>query len=211
MPQAKKIAAAASEVVLDLRRGGTCAVYIVEARNRQEVRELKEMFGGLRQELEVRQLAEGTITAYAVRVPGRDIRVFDEIETTLKENYRFSISERAFQRTIYTVVRDLCRASDSVLRAVPACGICQSPDPFPTTVDFMDASGQRLAGGVYCARCVGEADAKDDRELIGRLLAADGSGLAPLGRLRLAQEPRSERPGAGYRVDEEEPRRAAAG
>jgi len=43
-------------------------VYIVEVRNRQEIREVKELFSSLAPEFEVYQLAEGTITAYAVHV-----------------------------------------------------------------------------------------------------------------------------------------------
>lgn len=211
MAQAREVAAAATEVLLDVRRGGTYAVFIVEVRNRQEMRELKEMFAGLAEEVEVCPLAEGTIMAYAVRVPGHDRPLLEEIEWTLKENYRFSISEEGWQPTTYKVLQEVCDASESRLHPVPTCGICHSPDPFPTRIDFLAEDGHRLAGGTYCAHCVAERDTKDDRELIARLLSADRSGLAPLGRLRLSET--ESRPGAGmgYRVATGEARRAAVG
>ncbi len=200
MPQAREIAAAAAEVLLEPRAGGTCAVYIVEARNRHEIREVKELFGSLDPDLEVRQLAEGTVTAYAVRVTGRDLRVLDDIEWALRENYRFSISERSFQPSIYTVVRELCEASASTMRPMPTCGICESADPFPTTVEFVDRQGQRLAEGCYCARCVNTVGSVDDMELTMRLLASDRTGLAPLGRLRLAEAPQRNEAATEFRI-----------
>ncbi len=68
MPHAKEIAGAAAEVLLEKHASGITAVYIVEVRNRQEIREVKELFSSLAPEFEVYQLAEGTITAYAVHV-----------------------------------------------------------------------------------------------------------------------------------------------
>ncbi|NLC57208.1 MAG: hypothetical protein GX774_10255 [Armatimonadetes bacterium] len=199
MPQAKEIASVAVEVLLETPPKGTCAVYIVEVRNRQEIREVKELFGSLEGELGVRQLAEGTVTAYAVQVPGQDLSILDEIELALKENYRFSISERAFQKTIHAVVCDLCEASDSVLRLLPTCGICEAPDPFPTTISFLDAAGLRVAEAHYCARCVASLGSISERELTMRLLAADRTGLAPLGRLRLKEQPKHRDAAAGFR------------
>lgn len=203
MAQVREIASAAAEVLLEPRASGTCAVYIVEVRNRQEIREVKELFGSLDAELEIRQLAEGTVTAYAVRVTGRDLRVLDEVELALKENYRFSISERSFQPSLYTVLGELCDSSGSILRPVPTCGICQAPDPFPTTVEFVDATNHRLAEGCYCARCVNAMEVADDRDLTVRLLAADRTGLAPLGRLRLTDRPRQYYNAAQFEVEEE--------
>lgn len=211
MPQAREIASAAVEVLLETRPKGICAVYIIEARNRQEVREAKELFGSLEPEFDVRQLAEGTVTAYAVHVPGQDAAILDEIELALKENYRFSISERSYQPTIHAVVRDLCEASGSILRDVPTCGICQAPDPFPTIISFVDASGFRIAEANYCARCVASAGAADDRELVTRLLSADRTGLASLGRLRLSEQPARHGSVAGFHnLGSEMPRVAAA-
>lgn len=210
MSQAMEIANATAEVLLEPRAGGACAVFIVEARNRQEIREIKELFGSLDAEMEIRQLAEGTVTAYAVRVPGQDDRLLDEIETDLRENYRFSICERSFQKTIYAVIRDLCTASDSKARTLPVCGICGEPDPFPTTVEFVDAQGRSLAEGAYCAHCVNTMETTDDRELTLRLLAADQTGLAPLGRLRLSDEPRRNVITTQFHVDEEDGPRALA-
>ena len=194
MPQAN-IIAAATEVLLDARSGGTCAVYIVEARNRQEIREVKELFADLEGELDVRQLAEGTVTAYAVRVPGRDQRILDEIELSLKENYRFSIAavqEVALQRGARSVPGQRKHAARRahlrhLQRARPLPHHRRSPRPF----------GQRLAGGGTTRCCGGRS--QDDRELTLRLLAADRTGLAPLescawpagaGRQRLYRLPR---------------------
>lgn len=211
MPHAKEIARAAVEVLLEKHTRGTSAVYIIEARNRQEVREVKELFGSLAPEFEVRQLAEGTVTAYAVHVGDEDIAILEEIEMALKENYRFSISERSNRKTIYAVVRDLCETSDSILKTAPTCGICQTPEPFPTTVTFVDVHEERLAEGCYCAACVASMGSVSDRELTTRLLGADRTGLAPLGRLRLSKEPRRQGAASGFRsFGEEGPRVALA-
>ncbi|HOM81859.1 MAG TPA: hypothetical protein PLU39_18600 [Armatimonadota bacterium] len=211
MPHAKEIAGAAAEVLLEKHASGITAVYIVEVRNRQEIREVKELFSSLAPEFEVYQLAEGTITAYAVHVADEEVAVLEEIELALKENYRFSISERSSRKTIYDVVHDLCESSDSILRPVPTCGICLMPEPFPTTVTFVDAHGQRLAEGCYCAACIESMGSVSDRELTTRLLAADRTGLAPLGRLRLSEEPRRQGSASGFRsYGEENPRIALA-
>mgnify|MGYP001217623309 CR=1 FL=1 len=211
MPHAKEIAGTAVEVLLEKHARGTCAVYIIEVRNGYEIREVKDLFGGLTPDFDVRQLSEGTITAYAVHIGDEDLSILDEIELALKENYRFSISERSFAKTIYAVVRDLCDSSDSALRALPACGICQTPDPFPTTVTFVDAAGDHLARGCYCARCVSALGSLGDRELTTKLLSADRTGLAPLGKLRLSEEPRRQGAASGFRsYGEEAPRIALA-
>lgn len=161
-----------SSIMVQPQSVGIRAVYIVEARNRQERKEIKDLFDNIQEVYEVRQLSEGTVMAYAVQVTG-DPSGLTEIEQILKANFAFSILERSFNETIYAVVQDLCADTASRLCRTPRCGICSRLEPFPTKVSMLDGEGHPVMEVHYCARCVAMQANRNEKQALVDLLSND--------------------------------------
>ncbi len=161
-----------SSIMVQPQSTGIRAVYIVEARNRQERKEIRDLFDHIRDVYEVIQLSEGTIMSYAVQVMDNP-SILGEVERVLKASFAFSILERSFNDTIYAVVQDLCADTNSRLCRVPRCGICGQLEPFPTRIHMLDGEGHSVMEACYCGRCVASQESRSEKQALVDLLTHD--------------------------------------
>jgi hypothetical protein len=155
---------------------GSRAVFMVEARNRKEIRQIRELFDMVGQLAEVVSISHGTVMSYAVEVDG-DTSLFGKIEWLLKTQFTFSIVERNFSDVTFRLIRSLCEESGTPIEELPECGVCGSADPFPfrATVRLKgDEEPQHLA---YCVRCSRRYAEEDEQELIRGLIRKDRRNL----------------------------------
>jgi hypothetical protein len=151
---------------------GSRAVFLVEARTKKEVRQVRELFDMVGQLAEVVPISHGAVMSYAVQVQG-DPSLFGKIEWLLKTQFTFSIVERNFSDVTFRLVHSLCEDSDTQMEELPACGICAAIDPFPTraTLDLKDEEDPlHLA---YCARCAALHAEESEEDSIRTLLRKD--------------------------------------
>jgi hypothetical protein len=190
-----------SSIVVEPQSVGIRAVYIVEARNRQERKEIRDLFENIREVYEVRQLSDGTIMSYTVQITG-DPSVLSEIENILKANFVFSILERSFNDTIYMVIQDLCADTGSRLCRIPRCGICGKLEPFPTRVNMLDDKNNPVMNANYCGRCVASLANRSEKKVIVDLLSNDRRNFSAIREVKLVkrgyQRKEAERPSATH-------------
>jgi hypothetical protein len=193
-----------SSVVLRPMTPGCRAVFLVEVRSPEERRKVQELFSALAELGEVAPLCDGPMMAYAVqlraegngvsptqKVPdsGSPNRFFTKIEAVLKEEFAFSLVEQSFNEVVYQLVESLCEDSGGEMHAVPRCGICNEPEPFPTRVTMRDATGRGIIEACYCARCAAQqADPSDKQFLVG-LLSADRRDFRVIREVELIEWP----------------------
>lgn len=151
---------------------GFCAVFLAEARNRKEMRQIRELFDMVGQLTEVVPISHGTVMAYAVKADS-DATLFGKIEWLLKTQFSFSLVERNFTATTLHLVRSLCEESGTQIVELPECGICGANDPFPAraTVE-LDLSEEPLHL-TYCCRCAAGAPQEDVASFVRDLVARD--------------------------------------
>jgi len=167
-----------TSIVLRSIAPGSRAVFLVEVRNTEERRKVRELFGALGELGEVFPLCEGPMMAYAVQLrvesdgcPSGSL--FSKIEETLKDEFAFSLVEQSFNDVVYHLVESLCADSRGRMHAVPRCGICNQPEPFPTRITLRDQTGRGIIEACYCARCAAQRADPDEKEFVVGLLAAD--------------------------------------
>jgi hypothetical protein len=167
-------------IVLQAAEPGNRAVFLVEARIADEQRKVRELFGALAELAEVAPLCDGALMAFVVQLRAGDggpaNSLFSKIEAALKD----SLVERSFNDVIFHLVASLCEDSGGQMHAVPRCGICDQPEPFPTRVTFRDRSGRGIVEACYCVRCSAQQADPNDREFLLGLLGADRHGIPPL-------------------------------
>jgi len=170
-----------------LPRGtGSRAVYIIEARNRQERKDIRERFENIADVSEVRQLSEGCMMAFAVQAR-HDASGLSEVEQILKRNFAFSIMDRPLSDTIYGVIQDLCAETGSRLCRMPRCGICGGVEPFPTEVQMLDGEGRKVMDVYYCSRCVASQANRDDKQFLIDLLSSDRRDFSAIRKAKLVR------------------------
>jgi hypothetical protein len=59
------------------------------------------------------------------------------------------------------------------MHAVPRCGICNQPEPFPTRITLRDQTGRGIIEACYCAPCAAQRADPDEKEFVVGLLSAD--------------------------------------
>lgn len=167
-----------TSIVLRSSAPGSRAVFLVEGRNTEERRKIRELFEALAALSEVFPLCEGPMMAYVVQLhvesdgcPAGSL--FAKIEETLKEEFAFSLVERSFNDVVYHLVESLCADSRGRMHAVPRCGICSQPEPFPTRITLRDQTGRGIIEACYCAPCASQRADPDEKEFVVGLLAAD--------------------------------------
>jgi hypothetical protein len=162
-----------TSIVLRSTVPGSRAVFLVEVRNADEQRKVRELFGALAELGEVAPLCEGPLMAYAVQLRVESGSLFAKIEETLKEEFAFSLAERSFNDVVYHLVESLCEDSGGQMHAVPRCGICNQPEPFPTRITLRDQTGRGIIEACYCAPCAAQRADPDEKEFVVGLLSAD--------------------------------------
>jgi hypothetical protein len=151
---------------------GSRAVFMVEARNRKEMRQIRELFDMVGHLAEVVPISHGTVMSYAVQVHG-DTSLFGKIEWLLKTQFTFSIVERNFSEVTFRLVRSLCEESETPVEELPECGICAAADPFPTRAILHLADEEEAVHVAYCARCAAQHAEDNPKRAIRSLIRRD--------------------------------------
>ncbi|MDO8682967.1 MAG: hypothetical protein Q7N50_05735 [Armatimonadota bacterium] len=172
---------AVKQIWLDPQPQGTRAVYLVEARNEEEAREVSNLFAELETDLQVRQLSQGKLFSYAVKIRQDQQATLAELEFALRSNFGFVILHRSFDEVIYKIVDELCADTGSQLLPIPRCNICGKIEPFPdTVVNLADQGGETIASGAYCGTCTAASSARSNKEFLLSLLLADTRDFSAL-------------------------------
>jgi hypothetical protein len=161
---------------------GSRAVFLIEVRNAEERRRVRELFAALAELGEVFPLCDGPMMAYAVQLHSEDEgppagSLFAKIEAALKDEFAFSLVEPSFNDVVYHLIESLCADSGGQMHPVPRCGICNEPEPFPTRITLRDRSGSGIIEACYCAPCAAQRADPSDKELVVGLLSADRRGF----------------------------------
>jgi hypothetical protein len=151
---------------------GSRAVFLAEARSRKEIRQVRELFDMVGQLAQVVPVSHGAVMSYAVQVQG-DTSLFSKVEWLLKTQFTFSLVERNFTDITFHLVRSLCEDSSTQMVDLPACGICQSTDPFATRATLELADTSEPVHLAYCARCTATQAEGDPQRLARTLLKRD--------------------------------------
>lgn len=184
---------AAAQLELCLRVGGQRAFVIAETGSR--LRSLR-----LAQHLrnagwDPRPIAIGQVAVYAVRDPGEGLASLEQLEASLKRRYSMAVCEPGFSESLYRVAKELAQSAEAEFTPVEKCVACGQPDPFPTVLSAVDASGE-IVSAPFCARCVSASEASTYGRLCRALLTAGGSVFSTLQNVRLG---RARRKGAVLR------------
>jgi hypothetical protein len=150
---------------------GHRAVFMAEARNRKETRQIRELFDMVGQLAQVVPISHGVVMTYAVQVQD-DTSLFGKIEWLLKTQFTFSLVERNFSQVTFALVRSLCEDSNTQMIDLPHCGICAAADPFPVraTLEWEEEEPLHLA---YCGPCSSQLAEEDPQLFIRKLLLKD--------------------------------------
>lgn len=195
MPKSQPSRDEISEICVDPRPSGLRAVYLVETRSAEEAREVAHLFEELQSHVQTKQLCKGKLVSYAVQAHESDSAVLDEIESALKTNYGFVVTQRSFDEVIYRIVRELCQDTGSKLLPMSHCNICGKAEPFPNTVvSLSDENGQVHISRTYCSRCTAEAVAPSNKEFVRSLLAADKRDFGILHKAELVRQRSKKQP-----------------
>ena len=151
---------------------GSRAVFMVEARSRKEMRQIRELFDMVGQLAEVVPISHGTVMSYAVQVQG-DTSLYGKIEWLLKTQFTFSLVERNFSEVTFRLVRSLCEESQTQIEELPECGICGEVDPFPTRATVELKGSEEPVHLAYCSRCSAALADEDERRFIRDLVRKD--------------------------------------
>jgi hypothetical protein len=152
MPRSSTRTAELSRIHFQPAHPGSRAVFIVEARSRKEMRQVRELFDMVGQLAEVVPVSHGTVMSYAVQVHG-DASLFGKVEWLLKTQFTFSVVERSFSEVTFRLIRSLCEESETRMDELPECGICATPDPFPTRAILEFNGSSEPVHRAYCASC----------------------------------------------------------
>jgi len=189
-----------SEIRLDARQSGVRAVYMIEVRGRGDATEVAKLFRELESHVQVRQLSSGRLVSYAVEAHAADSAILDAIEDVLRDSCAFVIVHRVFDDVAVRVLTELCRETGSRMMAMPRCGICGKPEPFPaTSVILSNGPEAPPIDRGYCARCTAVAARPTNGEFVRSLLAADRRGFGHLAEARFERHP-SHRSPVRFRV-----------
>jgi hypothetical protein len=167
-----------TSIVLRSMAPGSRALFLVEVRSAEESRKVRELFGALAELADVSPLCEGPLMAYVVQLLAEGDgcssgSLFSKIEETLKDEFAFSLVERSFNDVVYHLVESLCEDSGGQMHAVPRCGICNQPEPFPTRITLRDQTGHGIIEACYCVHCAAQRADPDEKEFVIGLLSAD--------------------------------------
>lgn len=175
-----------SEIWLDPQPQGLRAVYLVEARDKNEADEVASLFSDLEPNLQVRQLSSGKLFSYAVKTQQDQQRNLMELEEALRTTFGFVILHHSFDDIIYKIVAELCADTGSKLVSPPRCDICGKLDPFPdTVVNLADQCGETILSGSYCGSCTAAFSARSNKEFLLSLLRADARDFSLLEKAQL--------------------------
>ena len=157
---------------------GSRAVFMAEARNKKEMRQIRELFDMVGQLAQVVPISHGTVMSYAVQVHD-DATLFGKIEWLLKTQFTFSLVERNFSDITFHLVRSLCDDANTQLVELPECGICRGQEPFPTraTVEWKGAEEREPLHLAYCARCAAKCAQEEPAAEVRALAARDARKL----------------------------------
>lgn len=175
-----------SQISVDPGSGGLVAVYLVETRDDEQTKSLRNLFEELKPHINVAQLSRGRLMSYAVQA--EDASLLDELENVLRQNYAFVVMQRSFDPVIYCVVKELCADTESKLLTIPHCNICGRPNPFPDTViTLTDEVGVRVMSRSYCSTCTASLVARTNKDFVLSLLSADRRDFGKIERSELVR------------------------
>lgn len=195
MPGFKESVETISEIRVDPQPSGLRAVYMIETRSSDEVRDIQNLFLELEVRMQVKQLSKGKLLSYTVQADGSDAALLDEVDDILKANYGFVVMHRSFDDLIYRIVKELSNDTDSKVLPLPHCNICGKVEPFPNTViSLTDEDGEVRLSRAYCGKCTAEAAAPSNKEFVRLLLSADKRDFSILERAELVRHPSRKRP-----------------
>lgn len=195
MPRQRESVETISEIRVDPQPRGLRAVYMVETRSNDEVRDIQNLFAELELQMQVKQLSKGKLLSYAVQADGSDAALLDEIEDILKANYGFVVMHHSFDDLIYRIVKELSKDTESKVLPLSRCNICGKIEPFPNTViSLTDEQGSVRLSRAYCGKCTAEAAAPSNKEFVRLLLSADKHDFSILERAELVRHPSRKRP-----------------
>ena len=92
-----------SHISLAPQPRGLRAVYLVEARDDREAKEVSDLFASLGQALQARQLSSGRLVSYAVKTLRDGHRLLSDLEQALRSSFGFVILHRSFDEIIYRI------------------------------------------------------------------------------------------------------------
>ncbi|MDQ2732801.1 MAG: hypothetical protein M3Y56_14175 [Armatimonadota bacterium] len=161
-----------SSIRLRTGKGGSCRVFIVQARNRAEVNHAQQLFAALEEYCSVRALTMGVTTAFAVQSAG-ELQVLNELEQILKDDFKFSVVYSGFNPVIHRIVEDLAVETGSRLLTIPSCHSCGEPVPFPARLSTHGPGGKARAKALFCDRCVANVSGESEAEEFCRMVEGD--------------------------------------
>lgn len=161
-----------SSIRLRTGKGGSCRVFIVQARNRAEVSHAQQLFAALEEYCSVRALAMGVTTAFAVQSAG-ELQVLNELERILKDDFKFSVVYSGFNPVIHRIVEDLAVETGSRLLTIPSCHSCGEPVPFPARLSIHGPGGKARSKALFCDRCVASVSGESEAEDFCRMVEGD--------------------------------------
>ena len=121
-------------VLLEPRGVGSQGTYILRTVTGDDLAAVRAFFSDLPAFVEVRQLADGVVSAYAVQHFTSDTSVHTVIESALRRDFELVVAERNVSGPVLDLIHSLCIAMGSRELPVERCGICDTPQPFPTTM-----------------------------------------------------------------------------
>lgn len=151
---------------------GNRAVFLVEARTRKEMRQIRKLFDMVGQLAQVIPISHGAVMSYAVQTHG-DTSLFGKIEWLLKTQFIFSIVERNFSDVTFRLIQSLCEDSNTQIAELPECGICGSLDPLPVRATVELAGAEEPMHLAYCARCAARYADEDPERFVRDLIRRD--------------------------------------
>jgi hypothetical protein len=151
---------------------GARAVFLVEARTRKEVRQIRELFDMVGHLAEVVPISHGSVMCYAVQTQD-DTSLFGKVEWLLKTQFTFSIVERSYSDVTHRLVASLCEDTQTQMVELPDCGICGAVEPFPTRATVELKMVEEPLHLSYCARCAAKYAEEDPVRQIRGLIARD--------------------------------------
>jgi hypothetical protein len=161
-------------VVLEPRPAGSRATYIIKTNTPQELDGVRQFFMGLSELMTVRPLADGPASAYAVEHFQPHPSAYSEIEGLLRRYFEQVVCEHSVDGAVLDLVHTLCSDTGSRELEIERCGICGSPQPFPTTVvTITNSDGGWTRRRVYCTPCIANVSAVRNCDLVRALLISD--------------------------------------
>ncbi|MDH7481670.1 MAG: hypothetical protein QHH26_06805 [Armatimonadota bacterium] len=181
-----------TDIQVETQPAGLTAMYMVEAQNAEESKEIAVLFKEFASAVDVVQLCTGRLMGYAVRARDQEQNLLlDQIYKVITSRYHgFVIRQKPIEQCMFELCRELCRDYGGKMLKIPTCDICGKYDPFPSTiVNLLDERGTIIASRTYCASCTAEWGDSPSKEFLISLLQADRRNFGSLLGMNIVRKP----------------------